>query len=136
LFEVPTETENNNAKQDRDNHKYNTPPPQHQSRLAISATKSATKYDDVLNESYLNKAKTGEVKTATTSVSNQNCFTKGSNKRHNVADYANTGGGGNKKAKCTRTVVDGHRTKVDRPTLVGNANDSRGNSSVARMQSR
>ena len=81
-----------------------------------------------MNESYLNKAKSGEVKTATTSVSNQNCFTKGSNKRANVADYANTGGGANKKNKkprCVRTVPNGHRTNVDRPKLVGNANDSR-----------
>ena len=109
-------------------------PPRHlnpQSRLEISAEKSATKYDRVLNQSYLNKAKSGEVKTATTSVSNPNCFTKGSNKRPNVADYANTGGGGNKIPRCVRTVPDGHRTKVDRPKLVGNVNDSRGNSSVA-----
>jgi hypothetical protein len=75
-------------------------------------------------KSYADTAKNGRVKTATTCVSNLACFTKGTNKRANVADYANGVPDPNKKAKCVRTVPDGRRTKLDRPKLVGNANQS------------
>jgi hypothetical protein len=99
-------------------------------------------------KTYAEQASSGKVITATTSVSNPNCFTKGANKRANVADYGNSRG--NKRPRVTptvpkasRTVLDQHRTKLDRPKLVGNANDSRLGltgkylpATVARMQSR